>query len=242
MSLIQAHPRPARLTAEARLTSDSCPRRFGGVPVVSRSVAGQMRGKSLPILVRRLSLPSVMNERIAGNGPSHPGACRGPQCRFAPRRVTPRLGRERGLPLPGGRARQSRSCPRDRDRGRRAGAEAGHLQIHGWGLRFLSPVNHLEGDAEAAVRLAEASVAELPRVPERLVAVTALGGLARAQLRAGGVDGAASTIAHVSGRSGAASARSGTSLSLTRRPAGGPGSLSPTDVACWRLTPRNRGT
>jgi hypothetical protein len=53
MSLIQGHPRPARLTPEERLTSDSCPRRFGGVPVVSRSVAGQMRGRSLPILVRR---------------------------------------------------------------------------------------------------------------------------------------------------------------------------------------------
>ena len=80
----------------------------------------------------------------------------------------------------------------------RTGAESGNLQIHGWGLGFLSLVNHQEGDAEEAVRLAEASVAELLRVPDHLVAVLGLGALARAQLRAGHVDAAASTIAHAS--------------------------------------------
>ena len=80
----------------------------------------------------------------------------------------------------------------------RTGAESGNLQIHGWGLGFLSLVNHLEGEPEEAVRLAEASVAELLRVPDHLVAVLGLGALARAQLRAGHVDAAASTIAHVS--------------------------------------------
>jgi hypothetical protein len=80
----------------------------------------------------------------------------------------------------------------------RTGAESGNLQIHGWGLGFLSLVNHLEGDAEESVRLAEASVAELLRVPDHLVAVLGLGALARAQLRAGHVDAAASTIAHAS--------------------------------------------
>ena len=80
----------------------------------------------------------------------------------------------------------------------RTGAESGNLQVHGWGLGFLSLVHHLEGDAEEAVRLAEASVAELLRVPDHLIAVTGLGALARAQLRAGHLDAAASTIAHVS--------------------------------------------
>ncbi|HME65394.1 MAG TPA: hypothetical protein VKG61_10925, partial [Streptosporangiaceae bacterium] len=80
----------------------------------------------------------------------------------------------------------------------RTGAESGNLQIHGWGLGFLSLVNHQQGDAEEAVRLAEASVAELLRVPDHLVAVLGLGALARAQLRAGHVDAAASTIAHAS--------------------------------------------
>jgi class 3 adenylate cyclase/tetratricopeptide (TPR) repeat protein len=80
----------------------------------------------------------------------------------------------------------------------RAGAESGNLQIHGWGLGFLGLVNHLEGDAEAAVQLAEASVAELRRVPDHLNVTIFLGALARAQLRAGHPDAAASTIAHVS--------------------------------------------
>ena len=80
----------------------------------------------------------------------------------------------------------------------RAGAESGNLQIRGWGLGFLGLVNHLEGDAEAAVRLAEASVAELLRVPDHLIATTGLAALARAQLRAGHPDAAASTIAQVS--------------------------------------------
>jgi class 3 adenylate cyclase/tetratricopeptide (TPR) repeat protein len=80
----------------------------------------------------------------------------------------------------------------------RAGAESGNIQIHGWGLGFLSLVNHLEGDAEAAVRLAEASVAELLQVPDHLIATVGLGALARAQLRAGHPDAAASTIAQVS--------------------------------------------
>lgn len=80
----------------------------------------------------------------------------------------------------------------------RTGVESGNLQIHGWGLGFLSLVNHLEGDPGEAVRLAEASVAELLRVPDHLVAVLDLGALARAQLRAGHVDAAASTIAHAS--------------------------------------------
>jgi class 3 adenylate cyclase/tetratricopeptide (TPR) repeat protein len=80
----------------------------------------------------------------------------------------------------------------------RVGAESGNLQIHGWGLGFLGLVNHLEGDAEAAVRLAEASVAELLRVPDHLIAAVGLGVLARAQLRAGHPDAAASTIAKVS--------------------------------------------
>ena len=80
----------------------------------------------------------------------------------------------------------------------RTGAESGNHQIHGWGLQFLSLVHHLEGDAEEAVRLAEASAAELLRVPDHLGAVTSLGALARAQLRAGHLDAAASTIAHVS--------------------------------------------
>src|SRR5271154_7208717 len=71
--------------------------------------------------------------------------------------------------------------------GGRTGAEAGNLQIHGWGLGILGLVNHQEGDAEEAVRLAEASVAELLRVPDHLVAVLGLGALARAQLRAGHV-------------------------------------------------------
>jgi class 3 adenylate cyclase/tetratricopeptide (TPR) repeat protein len=80
----------------------------------------------------------------------------------------------------------------------RVGAESGNLQIHGWGLGFLGLVNHLEGDAEAAVRLAEASVTELLRVPDHLIATVGLGALARAQLRAGHPDAAASTIAQVS--------------------------------------------
>ena len=80
----------------------------------------------------------------------------------------------------------------------RTGAESGNLQIHGWGLQFLSLVHHLEGDAEEAVRLAEASAAELLRVPDHLSAVIGLGALARAQLRAGQLDAAASTIADVS--------------------------------------------
>jgi hypothetical protein len=42
------------------------------------------------------------------------------------------------------------------------------------------------------------ALAELLRVPDHLVAVTSLGTLARAQLRAGHLDAAASTIAHVS--------------------------------------------
>jgi hypothetical protein len=79
----------------------------------------------------------------------------------------------------------------------RVGAESGNHQIHGWGLGLLSLVTHLEGDAEEAVRLAEAAVAELLRVPDHLGAVTARGVLARAQLRAGHRDAAASTIAHV---------------------------------------------
>jgi hypothetical protein len=77
----------------------------------------------------------------------------------------------------------------------RLGAESGNLQIHGWGLGFLSLVHHLEGDAAEAVRLAEASVAELLRVPDHLLAVTGLGVLARAQLRAGHLEAAAATIA-----------------------------------------------
>lgn len=80
----------------------------------------------------------------------------------------------------------------------RVGTESGNLQIHGWGLGFLSLAHHLEGDAEEAVRLAEASVAELLRVPDHLAAVLGLGALARAQLRAGHLDAAASAIAHVS--------------------------------------------
>lgn len=80
----------------------------------------------------------------------------------------------------------------------RAGAESGNLQVHGWGLGFLSLVHHLEGDAEEAARLAEASAAELLRAPDHHGAVTSLGALARAQLRAGHLDAAASTIAHVS--------------------------------------------
>jgi hypothetical protein len=62
------------------------------------------------------------------------------------------------------------------------GAESGNLQVHGWGLGLLSVVHHLEGDAEEAVRLAEASAAELLRAPDHLVAVTSLGTLARARL------------------------------------------------------------
>jgi len=81
----------------------------------------------------------------------------------------------------------------------RVGAESGNLQIRGWGLGFLSVVNHFEGDAEAAVGLAEASVAELRRVPDHLFVTVYLGALARAQLRAGHLDAAASTIAQVSG-------------------------------------------
>jgi class 3 adenylate cyclase/tetratricopeptide (TPR) repeat protein len=80
----------------------------------------------------------------------------------------------------------------------RVGAESGNLQIRGWGLGFLGLVNHLEGDAEAAVRLDEASVAELLRVPDHLIATVGLGALARAQLRAGHPDAAASTIARAS--------------------------------------------
>ena len=76
----------------------------------------------------------------------------------------------------------------------RAGAEGGNVQVHGWGLLFLSFVNMLEGDAEAAVRFGEASVEELLRVPDHLVAVTGLGCLARAQLRAGDAEAAAATI------------------------------------------------
>ncbi len=80
----------------------------------------------------------------------------------------------------------------------RMGTESGNLQIHGWGLGFLSLVNHLEGDAEAAARLAEASVAELQRVPDHLNAAVYLGALARAQLRTGHLDAGASTIAQLS--------------------------------------------
>lgn len=77
------------------------------------------------------------------------------------------------------------------------GVESGNLQIHGWALGFLSLVHHLEGNAAEAVRLAEASVATLMRVPDHLLAVAGLGALARAQLRADDLDAAASTIAHV---------------------------------------------
>jgi 2-polyprenyl-6-methoxyphenol hydroxylase-like FAD-dependent oxidoreductase len=80
----------------------------------------------------------------------------------------------------------------------RVGAESGNHQIHGWGLGLLGLVTHLERDAEEAVRLAEAAVAELLRVPDHIGAVTGLGVLARAQLRAGHLNAAASTIAHVS--------------------------------------------
>jgi hypothetical protein len=80
----------------------------------------------------------------------------------------------------------------------RAGAESGNLQVHGWGLQFLSLVHHFDGDAEEAARLAEASAAELRRVQDHLIAVASLGALARAQLRAGHLDAAASTIAQVS--------------------------------------------
>jgi hypothetical protein len=47
MSLIPSPVRPAA-SRQCRLTSVSPTQRFGGVPIISRSVAGQMRGRLLP--------------------------------------------------------------------------------------------------------------------------------------------------------------------------------------------------
>jgi hypothetical protein len=63
MSLIQLSPSPAPREIERRLTSASPPRRIGRGPVVSRSVAGQMRGTSLLVPIGRRCLPCPMDAK-----------------------------------------------------------------------------------------------------------------------------------------------------------------------------------
>jgi hypothetical protein len=63
MSLIQLSPSPAPREIERRLTSASPPQRIGRGPVVSRSVAGQMRGTSLLVPTGRRCLPCPMDAK-----------------------------------------------------------------------------------------------------------------------------------------------------------------------------------
>jgi class 3 adenylate cyclase/tetratricopeptide (TPR) repeat protein len=76
----------------------------------------------------------------------------------------------------------------------KVGLESGNQQVHGWGLFTTAGASLGAGDVDRAAEAAADASDVLLGVPDHLIRVTALGVLARAQLRRGDVAGAGTAI------------------------------------------------